>query len=129
MFNDWSWVSDRADSQERRFERFAESVVRPVVIEIGAGTGIPSLRNLSRRRGWPVVRINLDEAGVKEGDGVGLRVGALAGIRVLVEDLVAMCHILKRNLKVSQPNVGGFRTSIRQSSLRREGGAEMIERD
>lgn len=85
MFNDWSWVSDRADSQEQRFERFAESAVRPVVIEIGAGTGIPSLRNLSRRRSWPVVRINLDEAGVKEGEGVGLRVGALEGIQALVE--------------------------------------------
>lgn len=85
MFNDWSWVSDRADSQERRFERFAERAVRPVVIEIGAGTGIPSLRNLSRRRVWPIVRINLGEAGVEEGEGVGLRAGALKGIRALVE--------------------------------------------
>lgn len=85
MFNDWSWVSDHADRQERRFERFAESAMRPVVIEIGAGTGIPSLRSLSLRRGWPVVRINLDEAGVKQGEGVGLRVGALVGIQMLSE--------------------------------------------
>ncbi len=85
MFNDWSWVSDHADSQERRFERFAERALRPVVIEIGAGTGIPSLRSLSRRRGWPVVCINLDEAGVKLGEGVGLRVGALVGIQMLSE--------------------------------------------
>ncbi len=83
MFNDWSWVCDAADAQERRFDAFVARAARPVVLELGAGTAIPSLRRLSRRRGWPVVRVNADEAEVPEGEGVGLRMGALDALRQL----------------------------------------------
>ncbi|MEN9314616.1 MAG: hypothetical protein RIS35_1009, partial [Pseudomonadota bacterium] len=60
MFGDGGWVPDLADAQQRRFEQFAERISHPVVLEIGAGTALPSLRHLSRDRRWPVVRVNLD---------------------------------------------------------------------
>jgi len=83
MFSDWSWVSDPADAQERHFEAFVARAARPVVLELGAGTAIPSLRNLSRRRRWPVVRVNVDDADVPDGEGVGLRMGTLEALRRL----------------------------------------------
>jgi NAD-dependent SIR2 family protein deacetylase len=86
MFGDWSWVADPADAQERRFDAFAARASRPVVIEIGAGTAIPSLRLLSRRRRWPVVRVNPDEAEVADGEGVALRMNALEALRELIAD-------------------------------------------
>jgi len=86
MFGDWSWVPDVADVQEQRFERFAAGAARPVVLEIGAGTAIPSLRRLSRLRRWPVVRVNLDAPEGADGEGVGLRCGALEAIRRIAID-------------------------------------------
>lgn len=86
MFNDWSWLSGPSDAQERGFAAFATRARNPVVLELGAGTAIPSLRNLSRRRRWPVVRVNLEDAQVPEGEGVGLRMGALEALRRMATD-------------------------------------------
>ena len=52
MFSDWGWVSDRTDKQNRRFESFRRSLLRKkgvpfVVIEIGAGFGVPTVRMTS----------------------------------------------------------------------------------
>ncbi len=64
MFGDFSWLSFRTDIQESRFGMFLEEEGRRdmVVVEMGAGTAIPTIRSLSerlgRRRGTTVVRIN-----------------------------------------------------------------------
>ena len=64
MFGDFSWLSMRTDGQEGLFEAFLdENGNRPTaVVEMGAGTAIPTMRALSerlgRRRGVTVVRIN-----------------------------------------------------------------------
>jgi NAD-dependent SIR2 family protein deacetylase len=68
MFGDFSWLSDRTDRQEIGFEMFLEENKgrETVVVEMGAGTAIPTIRNLSerlgRRRGVTVVRINPRES-------------------------------------------------------------------
>jgi NAD-dependent SIR2 family protein deacetylase len=67
MFGDFSWLSFRTDTQEGRFAMFLEEQGGRdiVVIEVGAGTAIPTIRSLSerlgRRRGTTVVRINPQE--------------------------------------------------------------------
>lgn len=83
MFSDWAWIPDRAGAQERAFDEFLERARRPVVLELGAGTAIPSLRHLSRQHRWPVVRVNPDEPDVREGEGVGIACGALDALREL----------------------------------------------
>ncbi len=72
MFGDFSWLSERTDAQERLFEEFVEeNGGRPtVVVEMGAGTAIPTMRALSerlgRRGGVTVVRINPREPWIDE---------------------------------------------------------------
>lgn len=64
MFGDWSWISKRTDTQRRLFYSFLERQKgKPmVVIEIGAGTAIPTIRRTSEMLGYSygatVVRIN-----------------------------------------------------------------------
>lgn len=88
MFGDWGWVGDRSAAQARRLEQWLATVERPVVVELGAGTAIPSVRHFSeqvlRRRGGALVRINPRECVVPAttgGRAVGLACGGLEGLR------------------------------------------------
>lgn len=64
MFGDYSWISGRTDKQEGRFESFMDSVSeKPLaIVELGAGTAIPTIRSLGERLGRKhntiVIRIN-----------------------------------------------------------------------
>lgn len=68
MFNDFSWLDQRSRQQEERFRSFLHQQQnrRVVVIEIGAGTAIPTIRATSEEIGQAprttVIRINLREA-------------------------------------------------------------------
>ncbi len=91
MFGDWSWLSDRTEAQERRFEHFQEGLAdrRTVVIEMGAGTAIPTIRATSERLGWrydgcTVIRINPREPEIKAPH-ISLACGALDGLRRIEE--------------------------------------------
>lgn len=84
MFNDWSWVDVRAEAQRARQQAWLKRVRRPVVIEIGAGAAIPTVRHFSKRvvqqHGGTLVRINVREPEVPRGQGIGL---AMAGLEAL----------------------------------------------
>lgn len=64
MFGDYSWLHQRTADQEERFATFLRNNDRrpAVVIEMGAGTAVPTIRNLSDRLGRKevarVLRIN-----------------------------------------------------------------------
>lgn len=64
MFGDWLWVGDETSAQESRFRRFLESASEGavVVVELGAGTAVPTVRRLSEALqaslGATLVRIN-----------------------------------------------------------------------
>ncbi|MBN1959144.1 MAG: NAD-dependent deacetylase [Desulfuromonadales bacterium] len=64
MFGDYSWLHQRSARQEDNFDRFLNTHRRNnlVVIEMGAGSAVPTIRNLSERLGRNehvrVVRIN-----------------------------------------------------------------------
>jgi NAD-dependent SIR2 family protein deacetylase len=69
MFGDMGWIPDRTEEQRRRFDRFQEAASDPlVVVEMGAGTAIPSIRwiseHLGQREGALLVRINPREGQV-----------------------------------------------------------------
>ncbi len=64
MFGDYAWLHQRTGQQEQRFETFLakNSASSIVVVEMGAGSAIPTIRNLSERLGnlshCTVLRIN-----------------------------------------------------------------------
>ena len=95
MFNDWKWISQRSDSQARLeskwLESLAENQARVVVVEIGAGTAIPSVRHFSHRisheLGGCIVRINPSDSRVPTTRDVGLAMGSLEALSGICEFL------------------------------------------
>jgi NAD-dependent SIR2 family protein deacetylase len=90
MFGDGRWIADRTEAQMERMDAWVTSVIhrkaRLVIIEVGAGTALPSVRSLSERiarnTGGTLIRINPREAEVPDGQ-LSLPLGALAGIRAI----------------------------------------------
>jgi NAD-dependent SIR2 family protein deacetylase len=93
MFNDFDWLAWRYDAQLARLNAWLRKVERPVIVELGAGTMIPSARIFShsvlRDHGGRLIRINPREANVPTPQDVGLDVGALAGLGAIDEALRA----------------------------------------
>lgn len=87
MFDDFGWLSARYDTQRARLRGWLERVQRPVVVELGAGTAIPSARNFSHavlhHHGGRLVRINPREPQVPTPNDVGLAMGALAALAAI----------------------------------------------
>lgn len=90
MFNDFGWDEMRTAAQERAFARWMDRLDaeagRLVVVELGAGTAVPSVRMaceaLAERHGGLLVRVNPREPWVPRGH-VGLPLGALAALQAL----------------------------------------------
>jgi len=86
MFGDYAWLPERTAEQERRFDRFREECRgrRTVVIELGAGRAIPTIRYASERLGdeprTTVIRINPREAEI-DAPHLSLPCGALEALR------------------------------------------------
>lgn len=87
MFNDGSWLGGRSEAQQERFSEWLGELARCsanlAVIELGAGSAIPTVRHTSERVlqgvGGTLIRINPREESVPPGH-IGLRLGAAEGI-------------------------------------------------
>ena len=94
MFGDWSWLSDRTRGQEMRFDSFCtQHHGEPLaVVEMGAGTAIPTIRytseQLGRAAGARVIRINPREPQIGGGH-ISLPCGALEGLQGIERALVS----------------------------------------
>lgn len=82
LFEDWHWLSTRSRNQEKQYKQFIkklkENHSKAVVLEIGAGSKLPYLRQLSERLtkyNWPIIRINPFETDV-DGASVVIKNGA-----------------------------------------------------
>lgn len=68
MFGDGGWLEWRADQQRALLDAWLGKVRQPVVVELGAGTHIPSVRHFGnevvRDHGGRLIRINPREADV-----------------------------------------------------------------
>lgn len=88
MFGDGGWDPTLHDAQQARLETFLHAVAgaRLTVVEVGAGTAVPTVRwfseSLVRRAGARLVRINPGEPEVPSG-GHGLALPGLAALRAL----------------------------------------------
>lgn len=87
MFGDGEWLDQRSERQSRRQEAWLAKVRRPVVIEIGAGSAIPSVRYFSdhalQNRHGRLIRINPREYAVPTSRDVGLACGALTALEAI----------------------------------------------
>lgn len=99
MFGDWNWVAGRREvqraSENRWLEAVAQSQGNVLVIEMGAGTAIPSVRHfshrISREYGARIIRINPRECQVPSSKDVGIAgraLEALAGIDCALVDVL-----------------------------------------
>ncbi|MBL4797321.1 MAG: hypothetical protein JKY50_07900 [Oleispira sp.] len=66
MFDDYNWQPERTEAQEKRFQCWKNSLnilkQKLLVIEVGAGTEIPSVRYLAESMSTDIIRINLWES-------------------------------------------------------------------
>lgn len=87
MFGDWDWNQQRQQQQAARQEIWLSRVKRPLVIELGAGTAIPTVRHFSQyivaQHGGRLLRINLREAEVSFAQDLGLPMGALEALTAI----------------------------------------------
>jgi NAD-dependent SIR2 family protein deacetylase len=92
MFGDGYWLSNRTQAQQRQFAEWLNGLTRYsanlAVIELGAGSAIPTVRHTSERvlqsLEGTLIRINPREPQVPSGH-IGLPVGAAEGIRRIME--------------------------------------------
>ena len=86
MFGDYGWVEERTRRQRERFDRFLalQRGKKIVVVELGAGTAIPTVRAMSERIGAlpqaRVIRINPREPQIAAPH-LSLPCAALEGLR------------------------------------------------
>lgn len=80
MFGDGGWIDRRSAAQQNRQNTWLAAVTRPIVIELGAGTAIPSVRHFSQRVihefDGRLIRINPNECAVPTRLDAGLKMGA-----------------------------------------------------
>ncbi|ADU66005.1 Silent information regulator protein Sir2 [Desulfurispirillum indicum S5] len=92
MFGDYAWISSRTAEQEERFSAFLNRHRghRKVIIEMGAGTSVPTIRNLGDRLSTTedvtLIRINPREYGVR-GAHISIDKGALEALQGIGEHL------------------------------------------
>ncbi|RUM50445.1 MAG: NAD-dependent deacetylase [Hydrogenothermus sp.] len=95
MFNDFHWVPIRTESQEFRLRVWLNSVIRKnkklAIIEIGAGTAVPTVRYFSERTAretkGTLIRINPKDYQVPEGH-IGIPLKGLEGIKEITRDII-----------------------------------------
>ncbi len=82
MFNDWQWDESRSGQQALQLTKWLQQCNRAVLIEVGAGTAVPTVRYFSEQSQYPVIRINPDESAIT-GPHISLPMGALSALRAI----------------------------------------------
>lgn len=87
IFNDFDWLPDRKYEQQMKYREWRSRATNPVVIELGAGTAIPSVRIFGQDQGAPMIRINPREADFSNAISgqVPLPMGALEALNAIDE--------------------------------------------
>ncbi|WP_202414417.1 hypothetical protein [Duganella flavida] len=87
MFGNWGWNEQRAAAQEARLQRLLSKAERPLLVELGAGTAIPSVRHFGQsvisHHNGRMIRVNPREPQVASPSDVGLAAGALDALNAI----------------------------------------------
>lgn len=123
MFGDWNWLAGRREAQRHREENWLATLsvgqANVVIVEIGAGTAIPSVRHFSqwicREYGARIVRINPRESQAPSSMDVGIATGslhALLGIDAALHGLTTVAPAQNPTLtnQSTQPAMGTIPT-------------------
>ncbi len=89
MFNDWGWINTYTTIGRAWFEQWIEQVSKFIVLEIGAGTGLPKIRQISCAVEAPIIRINPQCADDNDVE-IALPYGALDGLLGIRKKLVSI---------------------------------------
>ena len=92
MFDDRHWNDTRSQQQRMLLDMWLDSTTAPLVIEIGAGRAVPTVRNFTRRmqqRGSALVRINLREASIHNPDAIEIALGAREALERIQQHIAA----------------------------------------
>jgi len=91
MFDDWQWNHTRSQQQRMLLDMWLDRArAAPLVIEIGAGRAIATVRNFSQRmkqRGSQLIRINLHEANVHNPHDIEIALGAREALERIASHL------------------------------------------
>lgn len=88
MFGDNGWIDDRTREQRARLNAWRSKVDRLLVIEIGAGTAIPSVRIFGENQDVPLIRINPTDAKTSADRGVSLPMSGIEAMRGIAAALL-----------------------------------------
>ncbi len=80
LFDAHDWIDAEYELQAARFERWRAGVERLVVIEIGAGVAIVTVRRFCERQGVPLIRINPRNSKMMQATNLGIPCDALDGL-------------------------------------------------
>ena len=83
MFGDAAWAPGRSDAQQERFAAWLGGSRRPVVVELGAGTEVATVRHFSDRFAPNVIRVNPVDCNPPAAGGVGIALRARDAIERL----------------------------------------------
>ncbi|WP_341678735.1 Sir2 family NAD-dependent protein deacetylase [Niveibacterium sp. SC-1] len=83
LFGDYGWNPDRTENQSTALTAWMRQIHRAVVIEIGVGTAIPSVRVFASGLEHPLIRINPEATPALRPDDLRLQVGALEGLTAI----------------------------------------------
>jgi NAD-dependent SIR2 family protein deacetylase len=83
MFNDYGWLDRRTALQQIRLDDWLARTQRRVIVEMGAGKAIATVRRFSERTGPRVVRINPTDFKIASHIGIGIQGGALEVLRAI----------------------------------------------
>jgi NAD-dependent SIR2 family protein deacetylase len=91
MFGDGEWIESRTEAQLARYQDWLRTVrgSQLVIVELGAGTTVPTVRWECERLGGTLIRINLREPQVPPGQ-MGIALGALDALARIAGLLEAM---------------------------------------
>jgi NAD-dependent SIR2 family protein deacetylase len=85
MFGDWDWLEKRTVWQEHRLHEWLGQCRNPLVIELGAGTAVPSVRIRSEETQGLFIRVNPREYELPYSGGIALACGAKQGIDLIMK--------------------------------------------
>lgn len=80
MFGDGAWLGHRSAAQHQRLDVWRQHVDRLLVIELGAGLAVPTVRWFGESLGVPLIRINVRDSEVASSQALSLPLGAAAAL-------------------------------------------------